>query len=214
MFLDAGPCDSHLGKTTPQTDKVWHKKPSVLRGVAEKRGGMDDIPELERRISAALARIEAGLEHAKVAATTQEAETVARLADGVAEAEIARLNEALDEEKILSAQLQERLRAVKDRDAAGRDELQAENEKLRRQVDVQGLELQRLKKTVASLREELRTVTDAVAEGQIEPHLLNKAMVTELEALRALRSAEAAQIDDLISALEPLVPNTEVDANA
>lgn len=175
---------------------------------------MDDIPELERRISAALARIEAGLEQAKSVTAIDEEETVARLADGVAEAEIARLNEALDEEKILTAQLQERLRALKDREAADRGGLAAENEKLLRQLDVQGLELQRLKKTVASLREELRTVAEAAAEGQVEPHLLNKAMVTELEALRALRSAEAAQLDDLISALHPLVPTTEENADA
>jgi hypothetical protein len=171
---------------------------------------MDDIAELERRISAALARISQGVEAlGKGAAPTTDAGPVATLADGVAEAEIARLNEALDEERMLTAQLNERLRALRDKDASGKLSIQAENDRLTKLLDVQGLEMQRLKKTVATLREQMRVLTEAQLAGQIEPHLINRAMLTELEALRALRSAETAELDELIAALDPLAAPEE-----
>lgn len=177
---------------------------------------MDNIAELERRITAALMRIGQGVEALSAAPAVSDAGgPVATLADGVAEAEIARLNEALDEEQMLTAQLNERLRVVRDKDAAERLGLQAETERLTKLLDVQGLEMQRLKKTVVSLREQLRLMTEAQAEGRIEPHLINKAMLTELEALRALRSAEAAELDELIAALDPIaVPKEEAVQNA
>ena len=179
---------------------------------------MDNIAELERRITAALVRIGAGVEALSATAAGANAGAgapVATLADGVAEAEIARLNEALDEERMLTAQLNERLRVVRDMDADRRLELEAEVERLTKLADVQGLEMQRLKQTVVSLREQVRVMTEAQAEGRVEPHLINKAMLTELEALRALRSAEAAELDELIAALDPLVgPKNEVDQDA
>jgi hypothetical protein len=69
--------------------------------------------------------------------------------------------------------------------------------------------MQRLKKTVATLREQMRVLTEAQLAGQIEPHLINRAMLTELEALRALRSAETAELDELIAALDPLAAPEE-----
>lgn len=167
---------------------------------------MNTIAELESRISAALGRISQGVEKLS-AAPAVDMGPVATLADGVAEAEIARLNETLDEERMLTAQLNERLRAVRDRESGEKLALQAEVARLTKLADVQGLEMQRLKKTVVSLREQLRLMTEAQAEDRIEPHLINKAMLTELEALRALRSAEAAELDELIAALDPLAPS-------
>lgn len=170
---------------------------------------MDNIAELERRIAAALMRIGDGVE--TLSARQPESDgPVATLADGVAEAEIARLNEALDDERTRAAQLHERLRAVQRAPVADKvPELEAEIERLSRLLDVQGLEMQRLKKTVVGLREQLRLMTEAQAEGRVEPHLINKAMLTELEALRALRAAEAAELDELIAALDPLAARQE-----
>lgn len=161
---------------------------------------MDTIAELERRITSALMRIDRGLDGlARQAQAPAEPEAAAD-----EQSEVARLTEALSEERMVTAQLQERLRALKDRDAAQTMPLEAEVARLTKQLDVQGLEMQRLKKTVVSLREQLRSMTDAMAEDRVEPHLINKAMLTELEALRALRSAEAAELDEIILALDPL----------
>lgn len=170
------------------------------------RGGMDDIAELERRITAALVRIGQGLERAVRPAAEPAGAPFGVGQDAASEAQIARLNEALDEERMVSAQLQERIRALRDREAADIRPLQAEIDRLTRLLDSQGLEMQRLKKTVASLREQLRLLSEAQAEGRIEPHLINKAMLAELEALRAQRGAEAAELDEIIAALDPLVP--------
>lgn len=172
---------------------------------------MDNIAELERRIAAALMRIGDGVEALSMRpAEAEAAGPVATLADGVAEAEIARLNEALDEERMRVSQLNERLRAVQRAPVADKTpELEAEIERLSRLLDVQGLEMQRLKKTVVGLREQLRLMTEAQAEGRVEPHLINKAMLSELEALRALRAAEAAELDELIAALDPLAARQE-----
>lgn len=174
---------------------------------------MDTIAELERRITSALMRIDRGLDGlAQQAPATAEPEAAAD-----EQSEVARLTEALSEERMVTAQLQERLRALKDRDAAQTMPLEAEVARLTKQLDVQGLEMQRLKKTVVSLREQLRSMTDAMAEDRVEPHLINKAMLTELEALRALRSAEAAELDEIILALDPLAApavKQETDSDA
>ena len=43
----------------------------------------------------------------------------------------------------------------------------------------------------------------AAAAGVTEPGLINKAMATELEALRATRLTEMAEMDEILAALEP-----------
>ena len=173
---------------------------------------MDNIAELERRITAALTRIGTGVEALSMRGIGATEAPVATLADGVAEAEIARLNEALDEERMLTAQLNERLRVVRGQDSAKREAFEAEIARLSHALDVQGQEAARLKRTVGSLREQLRLMTEAQAEGRIEPHLINTAMLTELEALRALRAAEASELNDLLAALDPLVTRLEPEA--
>lgn len=163
---------------------------------------MDDIVELERRITAALTRLDRGIDRVGAQPSLGGHEEGGQSAHSAAE--VSRLSEALDEERTLTAQLQERLRALKERDASQTMPLEAEIDRLTKLVDVQGLEMQRLKKTVSSLREQLRVMSEALSEGRVEPHLINKAMLAELEALRALRSAEAAELDELILALDPL----------
>jgi chromosome segregation ATPase len=78
---------------------------------------MQDIAELERRISAALARIDRGIEGLAAPADPGP--------DAGAEAEIARLSEALDEERMANVQLAERLRVVKSREVEARAALEA-----------------------------------------------------------------------------------------
>ncbi|WP_435258833.1 hypothetical protein ACSBLW_03410 [Thioclava sp. FR2] len=165
---------------------------------------MDDIAELERRITAALMRIDRGLDGLYRVAAAPASDDQSAGGVGAESDQVQRLNDALEEERTVTAQLQERLRALREKEAGQTMPLQAEIDRLTKQLDVQGLEMQRLKKTVGSLREQLRTMTDALAEDRVEPHLINKAMLTELEALRALRSADAAELEEIILALDPL----------
>jgi len=160
---------------------------------------MDDISELERRIAAALERIGAGLEPGRGAAGTASPPS-----DGD-DTRIAELQEALDAERTANAQLNERVKAIRDRQETTVAGLERKLDQATRQLDAQGLEVQRLKKVNVGLREALRSLQEAQAAGVPDPHLINKAMLAELEALRAARTAEMAEMDEILKELTPLV---------
>ena len=157
---------------------------------------MQDITELEKRITTALERIGKGVD--RLASHPRQATTTT--APAAAPSDSA-LRTQLEEEKSLTAQLQARLRAAKDREAKG--DLQEKVDRLTQDLDVQGLELQRMRRVNASLREQLEALRSAAASGATEPALINKAMAAELEALRATRLTEMAEMDEILAALEP-----------
>ncbi len=166
---------------------------------------MGQIADLEQRIASAFARIAAGveaLEAAPVAAPVLET------------GEVASLQTALDEERMAHAQLSERLKMLRDQDAKSQAALTAEVATLTRQLDAQGLDVQRLSGTVAQLREELRRLREAAEQGMADPQLINRAMLAELEALRATRAAETTEMADIIAALTPILTAEEARTHA
>lgn len=151
---------------------------------------MSDIEQMEQRINAALDRIGQavdGLVPAASAAGRHEA------------------LEALRAERAATAELTERLRVLTGREAAQAADADAKIDRLTRELDAQGYELQRMKKTVTHLRETLRALREAQTDAVADPHLINKAMLTEMEALRASRLAEIAQMDEILAELHPLI---------
>jgi len=164
---------------------------------------MPDIAELEQRITAALERIGKGLDQITSAPRPSAVAPAAATPAGpvAASATDAALRAQLDEEKALNARLQERLRIQKERDSKG--DLQAKIDKLTQLLDVQGLELQRMRRTAGALREQLAALRTAQLSGVTEPHLINKSLQAELDALRALRLTEVAEMDEILAALEP-----------
>lgn len=173
---------------------------------------MGQIQELEQRITAAFLRISAGLEalSAQAAATPVVVKTVT----GQTQRDDDGLQEALDEERMANAQLNERLRVLRGQAAASEAALKTEVETLTRQLDAQGLDVQRLSGTVAQLREDLRRLREAAEQGIVDPSLINKAMMAELEALRATRTAEANKMTEILSALVPILDAEEVRTHA
>lgn len=159
---------------------------------------MQDLAELERRISAALARIGAGLDALPVAVQAGDA------ADG---AEVAALRAELEAERAARADLQARLDAVATRPAVQGDaaELAEKVERMTRQLDVQGIEMVRLRKTVGALRENLRALRTLQQQGVTDPAALNRAMAVELDSIRVQRLSEVAELDEILAELEPLV---------
>lgn len=155
---------------------------------------MQDITALEGRITAALERIGKGLD--RLSATLRPAAPATP-----PPAPDANLRAQLEEEKTLTAQLQERLRATREKESKG--DLQDKIDKLTQQLDVQGLELQRMRRTATALREQLAAMRAAQLSGVTEPQLINKSLQTELDALRALRLTEVAEMDEILGALEP-----------
>lgn len=148
---------------------------------------MSDISELEGRITAALERVSRGVE---ALAQVPEAPAV----DGDL---VARLKEELEAEKTANAQLEERVRAIRDRQDAQVDAVSA-------RADQAEAEIARLHQVINNLRESNRALRDAHMDGMVEPSLINAALLAELEALRAQRDSDRAELDGIIADLEPL----------
>ena len=163
-----------------------------------KRYRMQEITRLEGRITAALERIGKGVDRLAAAPRPAAPEAPPPVPPPPADAA---LRAQLDEQKAQIAQLQDRLRNLKDREPKG--DLHEKVERLTQQLDVQGLELQRMRRTNSALREQLAALRAAQMAGVTEPQLINKTLMAELDALRALRLAEVAEMDEILAALEP-----------
>ncbi len=153
---------------------------------------MNELSDYERRIGAALERIAGAL-----------GRSAAAPAGGGQD--VAALQEALDAERAANAQLTERVRAIKDKQETMVAALERNVARLTQQLDAQGREVMRQKRLNAQLTETNRSLSDAARSGVTEPHLLNRAMMTELEVLRAARAADVAEMDEILSELKPLI---------
>ncbi|WP_371224516.1 hypothetical protein [Roseovarius sp. 2305UL8-3] len=156
---------------------------------------MSQIDELQGRITAALDRISQGLE-------------AAGSSGGADAEELAALQQQLDDEKTVSAQLEERNKRMK----AHLDEIEAATKSARdeQRQTMQKLdsELQGLRRANQQLRDNNQALREAVEAGVAEPHLINKAMLAELEGLRAARNADRAETDAVMGELTRLLNGT------
>lgn len=201
---------------------------------------MSQIEELQSRMSRALDRIAKGVEALSAApppapvpepqpeAAPGPAPAVdtgwaeaAEEAAAEAAAEIARLRDALDEEKMANSQLEERVKTLRFRleeaqaapaapavsDAALMERVEAQRESMAA-LDA---EMQRLKTANDMLRKTCEEMRSALQDNVGEPHLVNKAMLAELEALRAARAAEEAEIRAVLGAMAPLLSEAAGD---
>lgn len=154
----------------------------------------ESVGELERRLAVALDRIARGLDRMAAAAPAARPDP-----------EVARLREALEAERAEKAQLAERVKAIKERQETHVGQLERRLSRLTEQADVQGLELQRLKKALIQLREANRLLREAQEAGVADPAAINRSLQAEVEALRAARTAEIAELDEILAELRPLV---------
>lgn len=115
--------------------------------------------------------------------------------------ELANLRSELEDERIANAQLQERVKVLRGRLA------EAEAAAPQATPDLAALaeELQRLREANETLSRSNEALREANAKGVGEPHLINKAMLGELESIRAARAVEAAETRTVLAALEPLL---------
>jgi len=157
---------------------------------------MADIVELERRITAALDRIGSGLE-----ALPHEPAAAAAADPG----ELDSLREALEAEKEVTAQLEERVKSVRGKMQGRIDELEDTVANLTTQARDTEVQTQRLRKTNQQLRQSLESLRAAQANEVTEPHLINQAMMSELEGLRAARDGDRAELDAILGELKPLL---------
>jgi len=151
---------------------------------------MSDIPELQRRITAALDRISQGLDGMAKSADTSEVES---------------LRQQLEDEKLANAQLEERIKKLKaslSEAEAARDAAQSDSADKLKELDTS---LQSLRQANQQLRENNAALREANAEGVGEAHLINKAMLAELEGLRATRAADKSEADAILTEMDALL---------
>jgi chromosome segregation ATPase len=163
---------------------------------------MSEISEFETRIKAALERIG----HAVVAAEEKNADSPQ---GGIAleemTAEMGHLNEALEAERDTNAKLEERVRAIHERQESHVTALEADVAQLREQLAAHDAQVQKLRGVTAQLRAnnaELRAANEKSVGDQL---LVDAAMKAELEAINVEREAEAAELKAILSDLRPFV---------
>ena len=168
---------------------------------------MSEIDELQSRITAAMARIGAGIEALPAAAPAPDMAEIETLRSDLAAERAARAEaeQALDEEKTANAQLGERIAALGAR-------LKAETEELRRSLQTQKSALAQLDADLGRLREanaQLRSVNaklrEANAEGLADAALIDQGMKAELEALRSARAVDMSEAGAIMAQLGPLL---------
>ena len=167
---------------------------------------MSELPELETRIMTALERIKAGIATQSAPAPVNDVDTSAL------EAQVAELTNKLDEEQTANAQLEQRVKLLKERQDGKLAELESNVDAGRARSSRMDRELQRLRQVNAELRDINGQLREALTEGVSEPHLVNKAMLAELEALRATRAADAAEMDAILEELTPIIEREAADA--
>jgi len=151
---------------------------------------MGQIGELEQRINVALDRIGQGLEG---------------LGQAGDDAAIAKLEGALDEERAANTQLEERLKALRERTSANIVQLEQKVERLQTQLaesEAQTSKQRALNDRLQHSVEQLRGQNETMVG---DPHLVNKAMMAELESLRSARAGDLAEMDAILSEMKPLV---------
>lgn len=160
---------------------------------------MADRANLEQRMTAALARLNAGFDRLMAADTRPSAEQADH---------IAHLQAQLDAERAARSLEPNELSALTAKDHA------AQIDHLQRRLDETDLENQRLHTAISLLRQDLRLM-----EEQAEAHLdkANRATATlqaEMDALVEARAAETAEIAKILAALAPLFDAEEAQPDA
>lgn len=161
---------------------------------------MSDISLLEGRITAALDRIRRGVEW-----MDELAAAAPPIPLDSAQTEVTSLRVRLDEERTVNAQLEERVRALKDRQDGRVAQLEAEVAESRSRIAAADADVQGLRQTNADLRDVAAQLREALAQGVTEPQLINRAMLAELEALRTARAIDLAEVNAVLAELRPLL---------
>ena len=162
---------------------------------------MSDINALEARIAAALERLQRGV--ANLSERSDGVETGA--GDATDPETLAALQARVEEERTANAQLEERVRALKERQdqklAVLEERVAAQKAEM---IDLDA-RLQRLQAANAELRGVASEMRSALIDELADPDLVNRALLAELEALQATQSADRAEIDAILGTLLPIV---------
>ncbi len=156
---------------------------------------MSDIEQLQQRITAAMDRVAYGLSQM----------------DAAGPGDIAALQAALDEERTVSAQLQERVSALKQKLDESRAAAESARSDLLEKVGAMDTDMQRLRQANDKLRDANQALREANQNGVGNAHLINISIVAELDSLRAARALERAETETILAALAPALAEAETE---
>ncbi|RWR34079.1 hypothetical protein D2T29_04050 [Sinirhodobacter populi] len=186
---------------------------------------MTDIAEYERRIAFALERIgrQVGALQARAAGPAPAAAPGAppppsglgEDADAAmlaAADEIHSLRAELEAERQANAQMSDRVRALREKQETTLSAMERRLVAAAQQAETAQAELDRLKRANLDLAQANRALIEAA--GDAPQHLINSALQAEVETLRAARAIEAAELDQIIAALTPILSAHEKSGHA
>ena len=150
---------------------------------------MSDISEFERRITAALDHAQQALE---------------QLSAGEG-GDTAGLTAELEAERVANQQLEERVRAIKDKQETTLKELEDEVSRLKDALKSRDAEVQTMRGVNENLRASNTALRAANTEGLADAGLVNASMINELDSLRAARAADRAEIEEILATLDPVL---------
>ncbi|RPE71170.1 hypothetical protein EDD53_0284 [Pacificibacter maritimus] len=171
---------------------------------------MSEISQFETRITAALERIGRAVAMAEEQAATANG----GIASEEMAAEMGRLQETLEAERETNAQLEQRVRAVHEKQENHVAALEAEVETLRTQMIAHDAELQKLRSVNGQLRENNTALREANINAMGDPSLVNTALMTELAALKAGRESDLAELGAILTELKPYVADRPASVSA
>lgn len=167
---------------------------------------MQDITELQQRLSAALDRIEADVEQLARPTPTPEPVPQPETPTGP---DPAQLEAELAAERELVQQLEERLRSTRDRQEARVAAVEAELETAHGLLAEIEEDRGRLKIVVEGLRESCEALREVNGDNLGDVELVNTAMAAEIEALAALRRSDRAELDAVLSLFATAAENED-----
>lgn len=150
---------------------------------------MSDIAELERRIASALDRAAQAMDRLSSGGSDDGLDAEALAAE-------------LEAERMANAQLEERVRAIKEKQETRMAELERDVARLRDVIEAKDETLQQVRAVNEELRRSNTALREANAQGLADAGLVNDAMKSELDALRTAQAADRAEVDDVLATLE------------
>jgi chromosome segregation ATPase len=149
---------------------------------------MNEIAELERRITAALERIGQGIEGLRPPAEDDEAG--------------AGMQAELEAERVATARLAAQIAEMGEGRQSAVAQLEHRLGALVAQIDAHAVEIARLKRANRELVDALRVLREANPASVVQA---DASLQAEVTSLRAERRAEVAQIDEILAELRPLL---------
>jgi chromosome segregation ATPase len=150
---------------------------------------MSDFNDLQMRLSSALERV--------TAAVTQ--------LEAPSQAKIDALTAELDGERMAKDLLESQLQGIRSEFDEQKSANQSQSNETQTKMAALDLELQKLRQANVALREVNAALREANQQGLASPDVINQSLQAELDAVRAARDADFAEMNAILAAIGPLL---------